>query len=187
MKKVVFMLATVACVASMQAATIKWGTGAVTLPGSTTAITKTNISLYFYDENLSDPWSSKTTASGEGEATTYAVTAGSGSVAVKKGDATFTPTSTYGKDDTAYGAVILTYDSNNDGTIGVGDYYMTGTGSYKLEADLDKTVNLAMGSWTQISAPTPPTPPGPGPIPEPTSGLLLLVGGAMLALRRKQK
>ena len=29
--------------------------------------------------------------------------------------------------------------------------------------------------------------PDPGPIPEPTSGLLLLVGGAMLALRRKQK
>ncbi len=29
--------------------------------------------------------------------------------------------------------------------------------------------------------------PGPDPIPEPTSGLLLLVGGAMLALRRKQK
>ena len=30
------------------------------------------------------------------------------------------------------------------------------------------------------------TPPGPGGIPEPTSGLLLLVGGAMLALRRKR-
>ena len=28
---------------------------------------------------------------------------------------------------------------------------------------------------------------GQGGIPEPTSGLLLLVGGAMLALRRKQK
>ena len=32
-----------------------------------------------------------------------------------------------------------------------------------------------------------PATPTPGPIPEPTSGLLLLVGGAMLALRRKQK
>ena len=36
------------------------------------------------------------------------------------------------------------------------------------------------------ATPTPPTP-TPGGIPEPTSGLLLLVGGAMLALRRKQK
>ena len=38
----------------------------------------------------------------------------------------------------------------------------------------------------------PSTPPGPGPepepgTPEPTSGLLLLVGGAVLGLRRKQK
>ena len=47
-------------------------------------------------------------------------------------------------------------------------------------------------TWTvsgiaSLTPPTPPDPPGPGPIPEPTSGLLLLVGGAMLALRRKQK
>ena len=45
-------------------------------------------------------------------------------------------------------------------------------------------------AWSTMTAgttPPGPTPPGPGPIPEPTSGLLLLVGGAMLALRRKQK
>ena len=186
MKKVMFMLAAVACATTMQAATIKWGTGALTLPGSTTSITKTNIGLYFYDESISDPWSSKTTVSGEGDAATYTVTAGSGSVSVKMGDATFTPASTYSKDDTAYGTVILTYDSNSDGKIGVGDYYMTGAGSYTLEADLDKTVNLSMGSWTQITSTTP-MPPGPGPVPEPTSGLLLLVGAGMLALRRKQK
>ena len=40
--------------------------------------------------------------------------------------------------------------------------------------DLDNTATLA--NWTKIS----------GDIPEPTSGLLLLVGGAMLALRRKR-
>lgn len=39
---------------------------------------------------------------------------------------------------------------------------------------------------TSLTPPTPPTP-TPGGIPEPTSGLLLMVGGAMLALRRKQK
>ena len=41
--------------------------------------------------------------------------------------------------------------------------------------DLDDTATLA--NWTKISS---------GGIPEPTSGLLLLVGGAMLALRRKR-
>jgi len=52
--------------------------------------------------------------------------------------------------------------------------------------------SAAPSTWTvsgiaSLTPPTPPDPPGPGPIPEPTSGLLLLVGGAMLALRRKQK
>ena len=93
---------------------------------------------------------------------------------------------TYDKGDTAYAAVILTYDANSDGKIGVGDYYMTGTGSYTLESDMNATPGLSMGSWTQIASTTP-TPPGPGPVPEPTSGLLLLVGAGMLALRRKQK
>ena len=46
---------------------------------------------------------------------------------------------------------------------------------------------ISSGMTPFSSGSTPPTPPGPGPIPEPTSGLLLLVGGAMLALRRKQK
>ena len=42
------------------------------------------------------------------------------------------------------------------------------------------------GTIVAKSTPTPPTP-GPGGIPEPTSGILLLVGGAMLALRRRRR
>ncbi len=40
-------------------------------------------------------------------------------------------------------------------------------------------------NWASIGGTTP-TPPS-GDIPEPTSGLLLVIGGALLALRRKQK
>ncbi len=43
---------------------------------------------------------------------------------------------------------------------------------------MGKTVTTAITSVTSFSG---------GDVPEPTSGLLLLVGGAMLALRRKQK
>ena len=50
-----------------------------------------------------------------------------------------------------------------------------------------KSATSAAAAWSTVGGSTPPTPPGPGPVPEPTSGLLLLVGGAMLALRRKQK
>ena len=56
-------------------------------------------------------------------------------------------------------------------------------------AGMNQTKTLSASAFTYVAAstPTPPTPPDPGSIPEPTSGLLLLVGGAMLALRRKQK
>ena len=182
MKKLIVVLAAVAMACASQAAVIKWGTGTVKLPGTSTNMTKTNVGLYFWAENIADPWSSKTTASGEGDAVTYAITGGTGAtVSYKTGVATITG-GEYSSGDTAYGAVILTYDADGNGTIGVGDYYMIGTGSYGLEADANKTVNLTMGSWTQITSSG-----GQGDIPEPTSGLLLLVGAGMLALRRKQK
>ena len=193
MKKVMFVLAAVACAASVQAATIKWSTGKVTLPGATTNMSASNTALYFWAEDIADPWgSTKVTSAGEGDAVTYTVSASDAQgVGYKTGNATITPKSTYSNGDTAYAAVIITYDSNNDGKIGVGDYYMTGTGSFSLDSDVSSTKSVAMGSWTQITATTPdpgPVPgPGPGPIPEPTSGLLLLLGAGMLALRRKQK
>ncbi len=49
-----------------------------------------------------------------------------------------------------------------------------------------KAANLTLAGSGKFTAGSTPTP-GPDPLPEPTSGLLLLVGGAMLALRRKQK
>ena len=55
-------------------------------------------------------------------------------------------------------------------------------GGIGLEMDL---TGLTSSGWTAISGSTPPTP-GPGGVPEPTSGLLLALGGAMLALRRRR-
>ena len=79
--------------------------------------------------------------------------------------------------------------------------YAVVSGAANLTKTIDAksaSVTFAAGSAASIlndssnwksfgpATPTPPTP-TPGGIPEPTSGLLLLVGGAMLALRRKQK
>lgn len=53
----------------------------------------------------------------------------------------------------------------------------------------NKTVGIALSGADAIKAASiqTHTDAGTGGVPEPTSGLLLLVGGAMLALRRKQK
>ena len=53
-------------------------------------------------------------------------------------------------------------------------------------AGMNQSKTISSFTYVAASTPTPPTP-GPSGVPEPTSGLLLLVGGAMLALRRKQK
>ena len=58
-------------------------------------------------------------------------------------------------------------------------------GTPDATASLVSVASTAVSTTPFYSGSTPD--PGPGPIPEPTSGLLLLVGGAMLALRRKQK
>ena len=53
----------------------------------------------------------------------------------------------------------------------------TVTAAGALTMGFGSMASAAAGGWQE----------GPGATPEPTSGLLLLLGGAMLALRRKQK
>ena len=86
--------------------------------------------------------------------------------------------------DTAYAAMILTY-TDDAGK----DYYIANIGSYTWEADDDGELkgfgtskfgdpnNTALGGWNVAQ---------PSSVPEPTSGLLLLLGVAGLALRRRR-
>jgi len=187
MRKLMIVLAAIAMASATHAAVVKWQTDAVKLPGTTTNMSGSNTALYFYAAEISDPWGTKATASGEGDAVTYTIAASSGlgGTSYKSGKATITPSTEYSNGDTAYATVIITYDSNGDGKIGVGDYYMTGSGSYTLVSDVGTTKSVTMGSWTQITASS-----GGGGgdsgAPEPTSGLLLLVGAGILGLRRKR-
>ena len=84
------------------------------------------------------------------------------------------------KGEHTYYAVLF----DSDTVASASNYQVFGTFTANVPAngsvalDMDFTGQTSSG-WTPVS--------GGGDIPEPTSGLLLLIGGAMLALRRKQK
>ena len=85
---------------------------------------------------------------------------------------------TYGAGNTAYAAIVMTYDEGDGIT-----HYKGNIGSWNFEADVDQMSanmdNFVLGdtngtelAWSAVA------------VPEPTSGLLLLLGVAGLALRR---
>ena len=69
--------------------------------------------------------------------------------------------------------ILLVYTNNEKGAYGYtyADAYASASGSTLNWGFPD---NASANTWTQMA------------IPEPTSGLLLLIGGALLALRRKR-
>ena len=85
-----------------------------------------------------------------------------------------------GTEVTGYAIIFDTSDKNLDG---VTKYMVTDVQSitFANASDMKSFGVTPSGTWTTIGGG------GTDPLPEPTSGLLLLVGGAVLALRRKQK
>ena len=86
-------------------------------------------------------------------------------------------------DATTYQAYLMIFDS--DPISDSSKFYltdvksvttMTGTSTASVKFGSQKTNSQSAANWSSAGA-----------VPEPTSALLLLMGGAMLALRRKQK
>lgn len=192
MKKLILALAAIGAAVTVQAASVTWGSGklftAADADGgfSSTAIGNAATGYLFtltaseYDALLADYNASgnmskvyETYKDSLGAATGKADTASRSSAATIKTDANV--------GDTVYGALIYTY---HDETLGK-DFYIanlaTGTVGSDTGINLSAlgthfkgdTAGTATGGWQAV--------------PEPTSGLLLLLGVAGLALRRKQR
>ena len=87
------------------------------------------------------------------------------------------------EDATTYTAYLMIFDSNT--ITDDSKFYLTdtkslttmgGTSTSQVKFGSQKTNSQSSANWSSAGA-----------VPEPTSALLLLMGGAMLALRRKQK
>ena len=189
-------MAVVATAVVSQAATVTWGASAFKTPASaeggfSTTAAKATVSgsLYLLTEAQYNTFLASYTSDGNMESVYKYFTSGDGkaTTADKTGtSASFTSalsmTSTADVGDTVYGAVIYTTTATFEGKDV--DFYIANLGTGTVGSDagitisalntyyLGNTAGTATGGWQTV--------------PEPTSGLLMLLGMAGLALRRKR-
>ena len=192
MKKLMVALAVAAMAVASQAATARWGSGTLYVPGTTSTklAASYGASASFYSLTAAQYAALETAISDAGleaadEISTYLYNtykdkeATKGPLNFMSGASTITESATYAKGDTAYGVLLYTTYDNTDKT---GDlYYIANMGqiTYASDATITKSnmgTNLYGAGGAALSWQT---------VPEPTSGLLLLLGMAGLALKRK--
>ena len=171
MKKLVMMLVLVAAVVSAKAAVVDW-----TVSG---AAAQENYTVYLL-----------ATAPGDYANVSELAAAAVGSAKIVKSGRSYTTgvqeseSASITKDATFYYAIV-----SSDSATSFSYVEVAGMASKVFDpaAQESSPGNFNTVSAANILAGTSKSFGGGGDVPEPTSGLLLLVGGAMLALRRKQK
>ena len=192
MKKLMIALAVAAVAVIGNAASVNWGAGTITEPGGATANKSVTGYLFVLTADqysaLNTAYASASgTSAGEKMATTVwnaygtqlesAFASGTSS---KKGALTLTDDSKeYGAGDKAYAALIYTYGTGDDLK------YIGNIGTVEFESSMSvdvsgMSINLFGDSTKGATAWT------AAAVPEPTSGLLMLLGIAGLALRRRR-
>ena len=117
---------------------------------------------------------------------TTKVTESSATTAKPNGSYTAKTADVFESDKTYYVTAILTANDNSASLeLPMASFTTPGTGDGNVNFTTGAGFDSASSKWSPSSGWS--TGGGSGGVPEPTSGLLLLVGGAMLALRRKQK
>lgn len=187
MKKIMFVLAAVACAISLQASTVKWNVNSIygvndAGAGQTASSSRPAAGDYYVlcmlasEMSLADAQtaiSKNDIASIAAKATYQGKTTGTGAYSSAIYDGGWN-----GGDKVELYAVVLNASSVDAATYAVAS---TAVASYTFnDGAEDKTLALNMktatqGTWSAVSS-----------VPEPTSGLLMLLGMAGLALRRKR-
>jgi len=195
MKKIMIVLATLVVGVTANAAAINWG-GYVANEndGAQTAQAGTIFNLIYLGETdlsgtlASLTYDTKTGLLGTGTGSGFTATAGQtlvGSHTLTADEAAnYAFQETFERADSAGGVngnyLMVMFDDTTPDYYWAGQYNVSGVSDLTTAGSIEDT-SWAIGYGTTQSVTT------SGGVPEPTSGLLLLIGGAMLALRRKQK
>lgn len=184
MKKVMFMLSAVAMAVGVQAASVNWtctyvqaGNESDTVSGVAYFLT-TDILAYNDAQVLAGKGADAfTTALGSA----YSFQGSGGTFSVKSANAV--PNATLGlTDGSSYIGYLMIFDT--DTVTDASHFYLTSTKTFDTMSGADDSTKVSWGSqfdntktavaWSSV-----------GSVPKPTSGLLMLVGLAGLALRRR--
>ena len=186
MKKIMFTLVAVVCAATMQAAQFEWGFSNVR-DGWDAGANKIDGTAYLFlvgangatEAAVASAISSATDATSLGTTLggmaidTQAMSAGAGGGTSPDGITATAPANLFfaviSDDGHVYQGAATTLSS------------IETLGATEVAFGTQKSASSAASAWSTVGGG------GTDPLPEPTSGLLLLVGGAVLALRRKQK
>ena len=183
MKKLMIALATVAMAVVANAAAVSWSSGTISLPGGGTAA-KGDVSAYLFliDSTTYTALTANTTGTAMSDAVYSAygsslASADATATSSKKGAANMDTGADYSANTTLYGAILYTT------TVGTDTYYMGNVATAFVEGTADIDVS---GLAEALSGTSTATAWSTAAVPEPTSGLLLLLGMAGLALKRKR-
>lgn len=179
MKKVMITFAAVAIATAVQAATVQWGSGAIYSPGAdgqfTTSRLGANTVSYYLWTMDADTYASTTLESIAKLDTATASVSGKNSAL--GGSMIYQDKTSFGAGDTVNWAIIFIY-TDGDGK----EWYIANKGSGTIDA---LGSQLSFGNLASSSSAYE-TVGGWSSVPEPTSGLLILLGVAGLALRRRR-
>ena len=170
MKKLI-LLVSIAVAMFSQAASVSWASGVAIKGPSDAYMAAGAIKMYVFEFASQAAYDAADIASLDVTKATL-----SGATTKSTTGITLVDSTTYSAGNTIYSAVVFTATDSGK------DYYMGAKFTDTVD-DLGSDVGFGslkskVGSWTARGGST--------DIPEPTSGILLLVGGAMLALRRKR-
>lgn len=195
MKKLMLSLAAIAVAGITQAASIDWSTDKNAFQMKSGAAAN-GITVYLLNASAGADYTSLVSGLAKGDVTASNITSqkaylgsgttGTGTKKVGKVDQT-TATSDALTEGNTYNLSYVVFETIASGTDAGSWYYLSSTSSGSAwKAGTESTQDLAsVANWAGSSY----TPGNwaKGEVPEPTSGLLLLIGAGMVALRRKQK